>query len=565
MMSSVTRIYLRSGVTSISRSLHEGEVLLVGSNPPEDAGLRAEGAPLPTYLRLLGTSRGVEVQVGSRNTGAWLVVLDAAMADLRPAFAAVDFDAMRACVTATTASGAKTCFIATRDHVLRVPEQVARVLHLTGGRFDEPAPGGRASVAVSTRALLFIPGHVLHIDPPLAPAAYTGDGAHAVVAGRAVPIRLPRSRGEGLAHAIEQAPGAHWITRSEALGSSERARSWLSHEARADDLVVRSEGEALDPFEVIAAESGHALRRLVAIPPPPLGGAWPGWLDADPDAAELSRSQRGAARAIEAWSQMYSVARREEAGAAGSLLDLVDEELSNESPTARVEAWMRAAQTLGSRAAMDLAASVWLVRCLDGDALEALDARGVALLVAAALQFATIRALTLPGTVTTDDTTGRTKRTWLGEKLATLAAGRSIPSMRASDPVAHLRAVDEHNKRVRMVSAHALIYATAMPSRATNDGREFALLPDLRVFVHGEALRALETMARERRYLDNQKVVDWLKARTHKKVWLEDALRAHAVAASGVARHWQLTAAWLRASRERPVEGLARVLDGCAR
>ncbi|MFO0610139.1 MAG: hypothetical protein U0324_43670 [Polyangiales bacterium] len=546
-----------------SRSLAPGASLDIGRHPDDERHLLAVNATLPTVLRLVATNRGVALDVGSQTEGVWCFALaPGAPADPRPALRDVTFDHLRASLLAADAAGALTRFIRTDTALLRVPESLGRFTHHTGPRFDAPRPPLDALPALTTRATLFLRGHAFDVDPPVPPPPLTGADPAARPAARPESLRAALARGPRVA-APER---LSWIVRDPASGAArlldtpEAVRAWLDAAPPNALALRRAPDGSLDPHELAALDGARALRPLLATTAPAPDGAWPGWREA-PASLAVPPCIDAIAEAIARWREFFTPGFVSAFSPASTLLDLVDDALPEATPAARVAAWVEAARLAPSPEAMTLASLLWTAACVMGSKHDALDAAQVALLVGATLHLLTDgSAPAIPG------------NHWVTLRLGALAEGlgAKLPKGTAAalelDAAQTLAAFDGNNHRLRTTSAHAIVYATAVPSRAEGDGRRFFLRPAVSVVIPAAGVRALEAMARERRYLASSKVSPILKRWSHRGAALDDALAAFAVHADAATpRHLARAAAWLRASPEHPVEGFARVLDARAR
>lgn len=219
-----------------------------------------------------------------------------------------------------------------------------------------------------------------------------------------------------------------------------------------------------------------------------------------------------------------------------------------------------------------------MMSCMASPRLDELDETEVALLIVAALHLLGEPKLpALPGAIGIDGAEPRRGAVdsttslcgWSGALFDALAGPRRhrVPTEAAlafdRDPLAKLKELDGANHRLRAVTAHALVYATLVPSRSLDDGREFYLRPGLALRLDATTVSAVEKAINERRYMESSKVAPFLKRWSHKRAWLGDSLSAwkrHSF--NGYELHAQRTAAWVRAAREHSAEGLARVIDG---
>lgn len=550
-------------------TLTEGATLDIGRLPSApNTRLFAERLTLPVHCRLHGTSRGLRVDCGSRTEGVWLFTLAPdALEDPRAALEPVTFDDLTSSLLAAKADGSLVRFIRCAQVVIEVPARLGAFTHHTGPRFDEPRPPLDSLPEVRTPAMLFARGHVYHLDPPVAPPPLTGGGALVPEVSRARALQTPKVNAPS-----EPAPrDAHWVVRGDATGVSElldRAEQferWLRARARAGAFLLRRRVDGtLAPYEV---DVSGGVRALTAHTPPPtrVDGRWPGWFAPRAPLAETT-PDAAVTRAIARYREHITPANSSMFSPTVSLLDLVREELGAVSPSTLVTAWMQVARRASSRDAMTLASALWMMSCIAVSRLDELDATEVALLIVAALHLLGEPKLpSLPRAIA--PTAGFVS--WSQAHLDALAAS---PSRRVSvdaalafdrDPLAKLKELDGANHRLRAVTAHALIYATLVPSRALDDGRELHLRPGLALHLDASTISAIDKAIDERRYMESSKVAPFLKRWSHKRAWLADPLSAwkrHSF--EGYELHAQRTAAWVRAAKEHSAEGLARIIEG---
>jgi len=613
----------------------EGTTLDIGRLPSGAGRMLAKRSDLDVFVRLGFTSEGFTVDSGSQTAGVWVFTLDpGALEDPRASFEGMLWEHLATSLRVVDPQDGPVRFIRTKTTVYRVPERVGRFVRCTGPRFTPWRTPPTGLLVVLTRSVVFIPGHVYHVDPPVPPPPITGQGTLTALRegdrGIYVGSWSPRQgvtalfARDGRGGQGQLPSDARWLVRD----NDEGTPALLEHyDALVRRLVAAPEGEAVllrlldDGVVVPHGTSAHTLGvqpivllrplttcdgtasdaatfdsvvRMTGVVAPSTAAVdaeWPGFFDAPHTLIPFDEDfDRGA---IEGAVQLYHSVRNDREVLADHpaewLLGAVTHALTYSvtrgdppqadtvklakapDPVRLVRAWLEAARAVSSRDAAVVASALYMMVCLHNRDLDRLEGDAAMILMASALHLVNASAATLR-LEDADVASQRRHEAWLRTNLGNLciALGVSVPAASTEhfvkDPLAALADVDEKNHRVRALKCHAMIHATVVPSTSVSGGRVFALRPGFVVALDAPSVGALESAARQRAWLGDKKSVDMLDRWANKNGYLQQGLLGWKKRrVSDLAEHWHRVAAWLRASRTRPAETTARLIEAHTR